>query len=167
MGTGPIILLLVIVVLPVGIILWTRQRVKGKVLGAIVRKDKSVLFKLLELRDDFVIWENRAYELFPALVRIALFPIGFPRFLQEIVPTVLLDEEDRLPLDWVNIDNREGSAMELKAALEENWVRKLVQEAAAESGSGFQFNLKKMLPIGIILLGVIGLGVMLFLRSRG
>ncbi len=164
--TGPILMILVLVLFPTGFIFWNRQRVKGKILGAIVRKDKSVLFRLLELRDDFVIWGTRAYELYPSLVRVARYPIGLPGFLQEIVPTVLLDEEDRLPLDWINIDNREGSAMELKAALEENWVRKLVQEAAAEPGSGLGLNFKKLLPIGLIILGVIGLGVMLYLRSK-
>jgi preprotein translocase subunit Sss1 len=166
MSAGPILLIMVVVLLPLGVILWNKQKVKGKILGAIVRKDKSVKFQLLELRDDFIIWGNRAYELYPSLVRVAHYPIGLPRFLQEIVPAVLLDEEDRLPLDWVNLGDREGSAMELKAALEENWVRKLVQEAAAEPGEGFKLNMKKLLPIGLVVLGAIGLIVMLYMRSR-
>jgi len=164
--TGPVIIMVLLVLFPVGVILWIRQKVKGKVLGAILRKDKSVLFKLLELRDDFIVWENRAYELYPKFVRLALYPIGLPRFLQEIVPSVLLDEEDRVPLDWIELGKRLGSSMELKAALDENWLRKLVEEAANE-GSGFKFNLKKLLPIGLIILGIVGVGVLFYLKSRG
>ena len=148
------------------IIVWNRQRVKGKILGMIIRRDKSVLPKLLELRDDFVIWGTRAYELYPDFIRICRFPMGWPAFMQELVPAILLDEDDRTPLDWINLSNRQGSAMELRAALDENWVRKLVEESSKEPGIAGKFNWKKVLPILVIAGGVIGLIVMLYLRSK-
>ena len=162
--SGPILLIAVVVLFPFGVIIWNRARTKGKIVGVVARRDKSVLFRLLELRDDFVIMENRAYELYPSLVRLCLFPMGWPRVLQEILPCILLDEEDRVPLDWIDIGKRQGSAMELKAALDENWLRKLVQEASTEGG--FKFNWRKMLPIGLIVLGVVGVVLMLIMRSR-
>jgi len=151
---GLIVILLMVVFLPLALIMWNRQRVKGKVLCVIVRKDKSVVMKLCELKSDFVIYLDRAYELYPDFVRVAKFPMGWPAMLQELVPCTLYDEEDAVPLDWVNIDNRLSRAMELKAALDENWLRKLVQEATA--GAGFAFNWRKALPILLIGIGIIG-----------
>jgi len=150
-----IVLLFTIVFVPLALILWNRQRVKGKVLCLFVRKDKSVVMKLCELQSDFVIFQDRAYELYPDFVRVARFPMGWPAFLQELVPCVLYDEEDAVPLDWINIDERHNRAMELKAALDENWLRKLVHEAAAPAP--FALNWRRILPFALISLGILGL----------
>lgn len=159
---GPaIVVLFTVVFLPLALVMWNRQKVKGKVLCLFVRKDKSVTMRLCELRNDFVINLDRAYEMYPDFVRVARFPMGWPPALQELVPCVLYDEEDAVPLDWVTIDNRKGRAMELKAALDENWLRKLVQEATAETG--FNLNWKKMLPIVLIGVGVLGVALLLLL----
>jgi len=161
-----IVMLVTFVVGLLFIIMWNRQRVKGKVLGMIVRKDRSVLPKLLQLSDDFIIWGTRCYELYPDFVRICRFPMGWPAFMQELVPAVLLDEEDRVPLDWIHIDNRQGSAMELRAALDENWLRKLVEESAKEPGGSGKFNFKKALPIILIAVGAIGLIALFYFKNK-
>jgi hypothetical protein len=135
--------------------MWNRQRVKGRLLCIITRKDKSVDVRLCELRNDFVISGDRAYDVYPDFVRVGKFPMGWPAFLQELVPVALYDEEDAIPLDWVSLDNRLERSMELRAALDENWLRKLVQEAAAEGG--MRFNWRKVLPILLIGIGLIGL----------
>ena len=148
---------------PLFLIAWNRQRVKGKMLCHFVRKDKSLDSKLCPLRFDFVEYGSRAYDVYPDFVRIARFPMGWPAFLQELVPVALYDEEDAIPLDWIKLDNRLESAMNLKSALEENWVRKLVHEAATE-GQGFKLNWRKIFPIVLIAIGVIGLIVLMIAR---
>jgi hypothetical protein len=152
--------------LPFLVVMWNRQRVKGKVLCYFVRKDKSVLGKLCELRNDFIVFQDRAYDIYPDLVRVAKFPMGWPAMFQELVPTALYDEEDAIPLDWINLDNRMERAMDLKSALDENWIRKLVKEAASE-GSGFKVNWKKVIPILMIVAGGIGLVVLLAQKGCG
>jgi len=140
--------------------------VKGKVLGIIVRKDKSVLPKLCELVSDFLIYRDRAYEVYPDFVRVSRFPMGWPAFLQELVPALLIDEEDRVPLDWVHLGKRQGSAMELKSALDENWVRKLVEETAREGAAFGGINWRKLLPYILLGLGIVGLVAIFILRQR-
>jgi len=160
---GPIVLLVTFIGFPLGLIIWNRQRVKGKLLAFIARKDKSVIPKLCELRNDFMIFERRAYEVYPDFVRICRYPMGWPAFLQELVPTVLYDEEDSMPLDWISIDKRIGRSMELRSALDENWMRKLVEETARE-GSTFGINWRRILPFLLLGVGVIGLVVLFILR---
>jgi len=158
------VFVLVITILgPLLLIAWNRQRVKGKILCYFTKKDKSLEGRLCVLQSDFVIYEDRAYDIYPDFVRITRFPAGWPAMLQELVPTALYDEEDAIPLDWITLDNRLERSMNLKSALEENWVRKLVHEAATE-GTGTKLNWRKILPIGLIVIGVIGLIVLLFMR---
>lgn len=152
--------LVLTVVGPLLILLWNRQRVKGKMLCVVVKGDKSVVMKLCILMHDFVIYEDRAYDIYPDFVRLTRFPMGWPAMFQELVPTALYNEVDAVPLDWIELDNRLESSMNLKSALEENWIRKLVHEAATE-GAGFKLNWRKILPIGLMVLGAIGLVVLL------
>ena len=158
-----VVFIIMIVLFPAMIIFWNRQRVKGKMLCYFVRKDKSVIGKLCELKGAFVYWSDFAYDVYPDLVRVAKFPMGWPAFLQELVPASLYDEQDAIPLDWINMGNRLERAMELRAALDENWLRKLVHEAAAEGG-GFQINWRRVLPIALIAVGVIGFVFIMFVR---
>ena len=159
MNPGAVALILTIA-FPLFMVMWNRQRVKGKILCFFVRKDKSVIGMLCELRNDFVIFEDRAYDIYPDFVRVARFPMGWPAMLQELVPSALYDEEDAIPLDWIDLDNRLERSMNLRSALEENWVRKLVHEAATE-GTGSKINWRKILPIGLMILGAGGLVVLL------
>ena len=80
------------------------------------------------------------------------------------MPVSLYDEEDAVPLNWINLDNRLERSMALRAALDENWMRKLVQEAAAEGG-GIRINWRKILPIALIVIGIVG--VIFILMTRG
>lgn len=163
MNLGAFVLIITICV-PLLLIMWNRQRVKGKILCVIVRTDKSVVMKLCELMHDFVLFEDRAYDVYPDFVRLTRFPMGWPAMLQELVPTALYDEEDAIPLDWIDLGQRLESSMNLRSALEENWIRKLVHEAATEGGGGFRINWRKVLPIALMAIGAIGLVVLLFLR---
>jgi len=162
MNLGVFVLVITIIFLLL-LIAWNRQRVKGRMLCYFVKKDKSLVPKLCELQSDFVIFEDRAYDVYPDFVRITRFPMGWPAFLQELVPSVLYDEEDAIPLDWIGLDNRLERSMNLRSALEENWVRKLVHEAATE-GQGTRLNWRKILPIALMAIGVIGLVVLLMMR---
>ena len=164
--TGPIALIVVLVVFPLLLIVWNRQRVRGRMLAFIVRRDKSVLAKLCELRNDFMVFQNRAWEVYPDFVRICRYPMGWPAFLQELVPSLLLDEEDSVPLDWIHIDKRLGRAMELRSALDENWIRKLVEETAKE-GSAFGINWRRVLPFVLLGLGIVGFVVIFVLKGGG
>ena len=155
--------LIITIAVPLLLLLWNRQRVKGKILCVVVRSDRSTVMKLCELVSDFVIFEDRAYDVYPDFVRLTRFPMGWPAMFQELVPSALYNEEDAVPLDWIDLDNRLESSMNLRSALEENWVRKLVHEAATE-GAGFKINWRKILPIALIALGAIGLIIMFVLR---
>ena len=158
-----VLALLVTFLLPVFLVFWNKKRIKGKILCHIVRKDKSVVVKLCELKSDFVLFEDRAYDIYPDMVRVTRFPAGWPSILQELIPCVLYDEEDAIPLDWINLDNRLERSMNLRSALDENWIRKLVKEAAAE-GAGFKFNWRKVLPIALLVMGALGLVFLLLMR---
>lgn len=160
-----VIAILVTIMIPFMVIMYNRHRVKGKVLCYFVKKDKSVEGSLCEMRDDFVIYANRAYDMYPDFVRVARFPMGWPAFLQELVPCCLYNEEDAIPLDWINLDSARERAMELRAALDENWLRKLVVEAAKEGGGGFSFNWRRILPIALLVIGVGGLVVILVMKG--
>lgn len=162
---GPILVLVVLVLMPLVVIIWNRRRVKGRMLCYFVRKDKSVIGTLCELRNDFVIFGDRAYDVYPDFVRVARFPSGWPAILQELVPCSLYDEEDAVPLNWISLDNRLERAMELKAALDENWLRKLVHETATEGApAGFRFNWRKALPLMLVIGGIVGF---IFIMTQG
>ncbi len=156
--------LVITLFIPFMVILWNRQRVKGKILCYFVRKDKSVLGRLCEVRSDFIVFGDRAYDIYPDLVRVARYPMGWPAMFQELVPSALYDEEDAIPLDWINLSQRKESSMNLKSALDENWIKKLVHESASEGG-GFKINWRKVIPIALVLLG--GLGLIMLLAARG
>jgi hypothetical protein len=161
---GLIVMGAMILFLPYLIIIWNKQRTKGKMLCMILREDKSVLMKLCELRDAWVIFQDRAYDVYPDFIRVCRFPSGWPGILQELVPAALYDEEDGIPLDWINLDNRLERSMELKAALDENWLRKLVKESATEGGSSI--NWRKIIPYILMGVGLIGL-VYVLTMSKG
>lgn len=152
MGTGLVVLVMVLFV-PIGVILWNKQRTKGKLLCTMVKDDKSTDTRLCRLDGGFVIYQERAYDVYPDLIRVTRFPGGWPTFLQELVPHALYDESDGIPLDWVNLGDRQIRSMELKAALDENFFRKIVHETVTE-GKGFSFNWKKMVPYGLLVIGV-------------
>jgi hypothetical protein len=162
--SGPLIMVFTFVFGLAFLMFWNKSRVKGKLLMLITRKDKSLLIKLCELKMDFVIFGDRAYDVYPDFVRLVKFPMGWPPWLQELVPCSLYDEEDAVPLDWVTIDKRLERAMELRAALDENWMRKLVHESAAEGGAGI--NWRRVIPIALMVLGVIGL-ISLLVITKG
>lgn len=152
--------------IPFFLMFWNKARVKGKVYCFFARKDKSLKGQLCMLRSSFIIFEDRAYDLYPDFIRVARFPMGWPSFLQELVPTGLWDEEDAVQKDWITLETPKEGSLRLRAALDENWIRKLVAEAAAEGG-GLRINWKKILPIGLMLIGVIGLIVVLVMKSHG
>ncbi len=164
--SGPQLLLITIIFTPVLIMVWNKVRCKGKMLCFVLRKDKSVVGKLCALRSAFVIYEDRAYDIYPDLVRLFRFPMGWPAILQEIVPIALYDEENAVPLDWITLEPFKDGSLSLRAALDENWLKKLVHETAMEGVAGGGLNWKKILPFALIGLGVAGLIFMLIMRAR-
>lgn len=163
--SGVAVLIVMITFGLLGLVFWNRHRVKGKVLCFFNREDKSLLVCLCEVVDSWILFQNRAYDIFPEMVRLTKFPMGWPAFLQELVPCVLYDEEDAVPLDWIHMGNRQERAMELRAALDENWMRKLVEETAREGTPGFNF--KKIIPYAVLGIGVIGLIFILLMNFSG
>jgi len=92
--------------------------------------------------------------------------MGWPAALQELVPTVLYDEEDAYPLDWIDIDNRQVSSMELKSKLDQNIVRQMMEQAErGEKGAG-GIKWKKVLPFILLGLGIVGLVAIFIFRSQ-
>ncbi len=162
---NPIPLLIMIVMIPVVLIMWNRSRCKGKLLCFVLRNDKSLVSKLCVLKSSFVFWEDRAYDVYPDFIRLCRFPMGWPAALQELVPAALYDEENAIPLDWLTMEPAKERSMEVRAGLDENWLKKTVQETAAEGGSGLKFNWRKVFPILLIGIGVIGL--IFILSSKG
>jgi hypothetical protein len=126
-------------------------------------KDKSVKGQLCKLRSSFVIYKDRAYDVYPDFVRVCRFPMGWPTIFQELVPSALYDEEDALPKDWVTLDPPKEGSLSLRAALDENWIKKLVAEASAEAGG--KFNFRKILPIALLVVGALGLVALLAMRG--
>ncbi len=164
MGSGDMAIY-VTLMLPLLVIVWNKMRVRGKMLCYFARKDKSLAGKLCSLKSSFVIWEDRAYDVYPGFVRVVRFPMGWPTIFQELVPCGLYDEEDALPKDWVTLDTPREGSLSLRAALDENWIKKLVSEAAAEGSS--RINWRRILPIGLMIIGVGGLVLILVTRAAG
>lgn len=162
---GSVIIIILLILFPVFLIVWNRQRCKGKMLCLILKKDKSLDVKLCQLQSDFVIYEDRAFDVYPDFIRLARFPMGWPAMLQELVPASLYLEEDAVPLNWIDLDKRHVRSMELKAALSENFFGKLVHETVSEVG-GKGFNWKKVLPILLLIVGLGGLAV-IFILNKG
>ena len=147
------------------LVLWNKMRTRGKIWCFFGRDDKSLLPSLCGLKYGFVMFQGRAYRVYPDFVRVARFPSGWPFFLQEIVPTLLYDEDNAIPRDWVNPHRKvEVRSMELYDALDENWLRKLVHETSAAEGVGMRFNWRKALPFILIAVGILGLIAMFLLR---
>ena len=151
--------------IPLVVIIWNKMRIRGKILGCFARKDKSVDFKLCLLKSSFVIYGDRAYDVYPDFVRVARFPAGWPTILQELVPCGLWDEEDAVQKDWVTLKPPVEGSLSLRAALDENWIKKLVAEAAAEGGT--RINWRKIFPIILLVVGALGLVTILVVRGVG
>lgn len=162
MGSSDVAMLLTVLI-PLAVIIWNKMRVRGKILGYFARKDKSLDGRLCMLKSSFVIYRDRAYDVYPDYVRVARFPMGWPSLFQEIVPTGLWDEEDAVQKDWVTLAPPKEGSLSLRAALEENWIKKLVAEAAAEGGT--RLNWRKIFPIALMIVGVLGLVSILMMRG--
>ncbi len=161
---GPLILMVLIIVMVMGMILWNKKRIIGKTLCVILKRNNTWRPVLCDTigpeGEQFVIYNGRAYYLFTDLVRFAPFPSGWPPILQESVPSVLLDEDNGIPLDWktLAVPDYKWRAGVVHSALRESWLRRIVYETAVAGSPlpGTKFNFKKMLPIILIIVGVIG-----------
>ena len=164
--SGGTLAIFLTILIPFIVIVWNKMRCRGRILGYFARKDKSLDGRLCVLRDSFVIYGNRAFDLYPDYIRIVRFPMGWPAIFQEPMPCGLWDEEDALQKDWITLQPPSEGSLSLRAALDENWIRKLVQEASAE-GSGFKFNWRKAAPIALVGVGILGLVAILMMRGGG
>lgn len=157
---GPIAMLLVLVSGGVFLLFWNKKRVKGKVLGHFLSGEVMLKPVLCPCEESFVFYKGRAYDFYPSRVRFVGFPSGFPPILQETIPALLYDVDNAVPLNWndppVQNDARLRS-MNVKSALMENMLRKMVEEASREPGtSGSKINWKKILPMILVIGGIIG-----------
>ena len=166
---GPIILIATFILFPFLIILWNKSRTKGKVVTVITRGDLWALVALCEMKDDYIMYNGKGYEVHPKLARLMAFPGGWPKFLQETLPSFLLREDDGVPLDWVRLGKREISATETGVNLDPNIYRILVKEGAKEGStqSGSGFNWKRALPFLLIAIGIIGFLALQYFKGQG
>lgn len=167
---GPLIMVLVLVFGAVFLLFWNKKRVKGKVLGFFLSGEVMLKPELCPCEESFVFYKGRAYDFYPSRVRFVGFPTGFPSILQERIPALLYDVENGVPLDWkdppIQSDARLRS-MNIKSALMENMLRKMVEEASRETGvTGSRINWKKILPIIMVIGGIIGF-IFIMQRSGG
>lgn len=158
---GPMVILFVFIIGGALVIFWNKRRIRGKMLCFFLQGDIYLKPALCEFQDDFVFYGDHAYDIYPQRVRLTRFPAGWPSILQEIVPTALYDVANGIPLNWNDLPDQKDArlrAMNIKSALGENAIRKLVQEAATEGGpgGGFRLNWRKVLPIVLIVGGLIG-----------
>lgn len=159
------ILVFTTLLVPLAVIVWNKMRIRGKMLCYFAKKDKSLHGAMCRLKASFVIYQDRAYDVYPDFIRVTRFPTGWPSIFQELVPTALYDEEDALPKDWVTLETPKEGSLSLRAALDENWIKKLVAEAAVEGGA--RINWRKVLPIGLMVLGALGLLSLLVMKGLG
>lgn len=168
---GPIIMVLVLTFGMVFLLFWNKKRAKGKVYGFFLSGEVMLKPSLCPCEESFVFYRGRAYDFYPSRVRFVGFPSGFPSILQESVPALLYDIENAIPLDWKNPPVQNDArlrSMNVKSALMENMLRKMVEEASREPGTigGSRINWKKILPIMLVVGGIIGF-IFIMQRSGG
>ena len=161
MTSGIVVVPLVFIIGLGMLIFWNKRRCAGKILCFFLSGDTHMKPSLCEYADDFVFYGNKAYDLYPSRCRWTRFPSGWPNFLQEVVPCALYESGNAVPLDWTNPPEQHDlklRSMNIKTCLEENVVRKLAQEAAAQGGpvGGFRINWRRVWPILLIVGGIIG-----------
>ena len=164
-GLGMMVFIMLL--MPGLVILWNKSRTKLRVACYILRGDLWLQPQLCELMYDYILFNGKGYELHPKLARLVGFPSGWPKFLQETIPAFLLNEDDGIPLDWINPPKRKISSTETGTNLDPNIYRLLVQEAGktAEGATG-KFNLKKALPFLLVAVGILGLLAMFYFKSQ-
>jgi len=168
MSIAPILLIIVICFAPVAAILWNKSRTKGRVFCPILRGDAWVEMVLCEVIGSYIHFNGKGYECHPQLVRICAYPSGWPKFLQENIPSFLLNETDGIPLDWRNPRSPVDSSIEIGTNLEPNIYSLVVREAAKLPGApGQGFNIKKALPIILVMVGVLGLLAVFYFKNKG
>jgi len=158
---GPIAMFLVLVIGAVALIFWNKKRIKGKILCSFLSGDIYLKTALCEYQESFVLYDGKAYDLYPDRLRITRFPSGFPDIFRETLPAALYDVANGIPLDWKNPPTQSDAklrSMNIKSALMENKIRQMVDEATRESssGGGGKINWRKILPIMLVVGGVIG-----------
>jgi len=143
-------------------VVWNKLRTTGKTLCLICEEDKSIKQRLLPGNADFVIdvHYGEAYYIFPERVRLMRFPAGWPSFLQENVPALLVNRGDGEPLDWNNLSKRVVSALEVGAAMEPQWLKNIVK--GVQEGAGGT-KLQRIMPLISVALGVICMLILFYL----
>jgi len=115
----------------------------GRILCWFLEEDISAVPELNKIVEDFIISRDGMYDIEPEKVRLIRYPMGWPRLLQQIIPCVLFERGNALPLDWVRLRGDRESAREIRAVLDEVWMRNLIK-GAKESTTGGRF--EGMLP---------------------
>lgn len=155
-STGPLLIVILIVLLPVILLLSNKMRTKGKCLCFFMEGDLPVVPKLLKVVDDeFVTYDGGKYNIYEKACRIFYYPMGWPSILQERVPCALYRVGDGIPRNWVDLTERKVSSRELGSILDPHWLGMIVKGWQKEAGGGDR--LQRLLPLMMVALGALTL----------
>jgi len=150
------------------------RRIKGRLLGIIITKDKLLSFKLLKttvklgegefVQDGEDTWIIRAPK-----VKLTKYPVMTPKMLQgfqQTVPCLLLLRGRTEPLDWEDPESGEMSSKELTKVLDPHLMNNLI-EGAKEEGSATSApkSLKTLLTI-VAAICIISLLVVIYIALK-
>ena len=122
---------------------WTvRRKCAGSMYCGVISKGKPIQFKLLKIREGEFLEDGEDHWIIQdKQVKLTQYPAGwmwemFPMSLfQQTVPTSLYMRGRGDPLDWEEPSSGSISSKELKAILDPNWMKSLVQ-GVVEGGGG-------------------------------
>ena len=157
-------MLVVFMVMPIGMFFYYRSKTAGRILVWIVEDDRTIRQRLLKVEGNFVNFSREKYVVNPKTVRLMRYPIGWPVWIQQILPCALYQRGEAEPLDWTTMIPINTSAVELATILEPHWLSLIVQ-GTKEGGAGSPNNQKIML-MAAAGIGVITLVAVLYLIAQ-
>lgn len=141
---GLLLMVVVILLMPSVLFFYMQWKCAGKMLCFFLEEDKSTRPELTRIEGDFIVSEEGMYDIEPEKIRLMRYPLGWPRFLQQILPAGLYERDNAIPLDWITLEAATISASELHTVLDKNWLKNLVA-GAREGATGGKF--EKMVPM--------------------
>ena len=161
------LLVVMVMAFPLVVQFYVRFKTKGKMLGAILGKDKPVEFKLLKVIDgEFVKDGPDQWIVETKLIRLVRYPMMWPPIMsmfQQLVPCSLVLRGRSTPLDWEDPTVGSLSSKELPVVLDPHWLISLVKGVGEE---GRQDKTSRMLTFIAVGASVLGLIVCLYLVMK-
>ncbi len=147
---GPLLMLFILVLAPSLLFFLNYRKTSGKVLAFFLEENTRVRPELCStIGDEWIVSKDGAYRLDSNKTRNVGYPTGWPRALQQVIPSLIYSRGDTEPLDWrkLNIEDR-MSAREIGALLESEWLRALVKGIKEGSGGGMSKMERMVLFVG-------------------